>query len=96
MGVYCIGVYTYLDVVHLGGVAVCLPRLCLMLPTLEPQVRRRPTLFLGMTLGHSVVFASTPGTGTCLLLIYSDTHNQPPSAHADQTASPVNALTCNG
>ena len=96
MGVYCIGVYTCLDVVHLGGVAVCLPRLCLMLPTLEPQMRRRPTLFLGMTLGHSVVFASTPGTGTCLLLIYTDTRNTTALTHAELSASPMHALTCNG
>ena len=96
MGVYCIGVYTCLDVVHLGGVAVCLPRLCLMLPTLEPQMRRRPTLFPRMTLGHAMLVASTPDTGTCLLLICSDTQNQTPLTHAELSASPLHALTCNG
>jgi hypothetical protein len=63
---------------------------------LGAPVRRRPTLSPKMTLGHSMVFASTPGTGQCLWLIYSDTHNQTPLTHAELSASPMNALTCNG
>ena len=63
---------------------------------LAVPTRRRPTLFPGMTRGHSMVFVSTPGTGQCLWLIYSDTHNQTTLTHADLSANPVNSLTCNG
>ena len=91
MGVYSIGVYTWMLCAWLvlPFVFQVYASCCQPWSPNAPAADRFPV----RTLEHSMVFASTPATGQCRLLIYSDIHTQTPLTHAELSASPVNALT---